>query len=323
MSSDDYYPFSIVKAWNILCEAVRERVIFYNNVADFNVPVIDDVPAARRISSMIPTIRNRIISLVEYSLDWRNFGKWDALAGFGSISKPESEFYKSWQIDGYAFLGKAPYLPYRRHSLSAFIHAASEIVRQAVRYPAMQFSSSPSGKGFIFDATASAEFLETGEKFSGTWLDEGNIDTGSGVFIISDLTLYQRGIFRGQWHNIHWFYRPGKANRGGYHLPQLRGNGYIRSHVTAKKFRQPNRGVEEADLGIQTFRMDFDSGSADGYFDVSAVSNWCSEIYNETDASVVQGWVTVNLDLDKQLLLTAENFPVLPYKFLCDQRSLL
>ena len=137
-------PRPLEEAWNILCDALEERMDHYGFQIDR--ATIPRVPRKPFQSFNLSAMRNLIISMVKCSFNPQKFGMWcnfsDSELFMNSCGDRRGAFFDDFQIDAGAFHRRSPpVVPSLRHTISQFILAAGQIIDRAIIYPRPAFSS--------------------------------------------------------------------------------------------------------------------------------------------------------------------------------------
>ena len=79
-------PCSIVSAWNIFFEALKERSDFYGmTFVENEIHPLPEVPCAIAIGGMLSNARSLMIRLIQSSLNWKKFNTFMPLDGLGYV----------------------------------------------------------------------------------------------------------------------------------------------------------------------------------------------------------------------------------------------
>ncbi|MBE6355795.1 MAG: hypothetical protein E7058_01625 [Lentisphaerae bacterium] len=324
-------PRSIVEAWNILCEALNERMEFYGySGGSYRYSPIPAVPcrrAGRKIRDMIPEIRAMICRMVGISYDWTASGSWVSDPCFSVPEDPEDPLFAGSGVDGLAFFSTPETLPACRHVSSEFIKAAAGVLDFAVRYPVpMLCEKPPNVAGFGVSALLAAESFENGSVLRGTSLDDG-------VLVLPDdmrplvnvswniLARWDKDVGRERAYNHRLVYhgagREIGNNRVSYRLPYLYGKCGIRvdAHVKCRTVL-PGEAEKVIDLDRQEFTIDFSTGLGDDKLDFSRASPEISDAWNcREDDPAVRRSVLLYID-QMEVKIGTDNFAPLKYKFI-------
>lgn len=320
-------PRSLVEAWNILCEAVNERMEFYGiekiNRQFFPLPQLPCTRSGREIRNMLAFMREVICELVKYSWDWRQSGLWsENPAGFGRPSAPDHPLFEACKADGFAFFRTPEKVPSYRHSSSDFIRAAAGVLDFAVRYPAPKIGDTAPAFGFGFSARLEAESFIDGKHYSGYSQENGALQLPSnmsslGVVSLSTICRWIKGVGRARAYNYRCVYCGAGTMGRDYRMPLLFGSGQMRTKMFVQ-YRSGLAGESEKriELDPQEFTLRFDTGESEKTLDLSRIAPEISSIWNRDDSvPATSGSAVLNFD-SPAVKITAENFERLTYKYM-------
>lgn len=317
-------PVSIVTAWNILCEALWERMEFYGiNKEKWRFGQVRQVPCKVKnnmngIESMIPSMRQAIFHMLGNSFDPDNLGKWVDMPYEDSAQNDiDDPVYSSADIDRHAFFGKPGTVPSHRHTASEFIKAAAKLVNDKIRYPLpmRDLGNIPNLKGFYVDCDMHVYMYTDDSTKYGRFSEVGNIDMADNALLRTDLADHWKDKYRGKCYNHRWFYKPSSAIPGKAGCPLLRGVGKVRSTVSASCYRD---GVNHVIFSEnQEFDMDFAAGCATKEIDFSPASDMIEHVLDNNNwENKITAHITGNWGTDIMMLLNKENFPETNYKYM-------
>lgn len=314
-------PVSVVTAWNALCEAVWERIDFYqfsdNRIT--NVELLPPVPSLRSgqrtIRDMIPAMQNIISLMLGCSFDPAGLGKWTPAISSPSKPNQNNPLFFADGFDPYAFFMKPEHLPSYRHGISDFISAAARIVNDKIRYPLPTAGSDSSAKtGFMVDCELYLKNYASGTEVRSSWLGNGGIHAENYAGIITNLYLaaWQKNTYRGRSYDHRWYYFPTECRYGTtpYTQPVLSGTGKLRSQVSAI-WRS-----SEIFSNTQEFTIDFATNRALNKIDFSPAADMVNKVLNEEIEDANSAFVTASWIRQCEILLNEENFPKLNYKYI-------
>ena len=318
-------PRSIVEMWNILCEAVWERLDFFGiSRENLSFDRISGVPCRKNIlNQYIPGMTGAVRELIFASFDPRKIGQWCDLSewpwtGSNDFQHPHGAFWEIAGADGYAFYRTAPYLPFPRHTMSQWMMAAAKVLNDVVRYPRPSFNLRGD---ILLDGELEAEDFYNHRTYHASLAEAISIPISNrnGSLSVDGLSLAQwrSSVGRGRLLNMRWRYM-GPVTVSGYNrsylTPQLRGVFRVRSHVSMTHYENWTE-KNTYNAGVQTFDVDAVSGTASGYIDVSAASTAVDSTYNSGSQS---GYSQADVEIGhsgQEILLAGENFQPLPYTY--------
>lgn len=317
---------TIREAWEILFEAVSERLEFFG-MDDVPLRKLPPRPVSRNheMPEYLEEMRYAVYVLVRTSFDPAWFGQWTDLdtSHFLSAQSPEGEFFTAHGVDGYAFYRQNPSdRPSLRHTLSDFIQASAKMINDTVLYPMPQFSR----PGFCLDGKLQVkDLLDGGEKsgdFSAGFIGVEN-ENGALDIYPRDLAVWKEDLGSGKAYGHCWHYA-GKGEkisfpgRGipGYILPELQGSALLRSHIKSS-YGENYEGKETLIDRDDEYVMDFSTGYAAEKIDLSAAEIRVNDVLN-SDSETAGAWYRwVNFQHSgNEIKLHRENFKQLPYKYL-------
>ena len=327
----DERPRPIHEAWNILCDAVEERIEAFKIVwgSDYLLPRVPE-PPFYKTKFDVSGLRGKIITLIKYSFFPPWFGNWcDLSVDNLGIDRPDGEFYRQLGINSYAFFCTAGSDgPNFKYSLNNFIHAAAEIVNNAIIYPLPGRENSDRA-GFLLDADLELETFEPAYSWKGRYSSNGQkvvyLDDATIMAYPYQLVFYLQKNGRSRASNLRWKYcKAGELMKNPspfpYYNPVLLGKGKLRmgsTHFTCTDPEAEDRYQKKV-LDSEEFVIDFPTGLADKEIDVSGVQKWISRYWNfpvEEDLPDI----IYRVILEKaavQIMLQRENFPAVNYKYL-------
>lgn len=317
-------PRPIAEAWNILCDAVWERLDFYG-IRDLGAEFhrLPTVPCLKAPSlTMIDRMRAAIRELVQASFDMRLIGGWSTPgewldSGHEHFDDPRGSFWETFGADGHAFWGRAPSLPYRRHTFSRWVAAAAKVLNDAVRYPRCGFDMD-----FCEDGTLECDDFVTGNHTSARMSDGAilTVHNRFGTVIVngSVIAVWERYCGRGRCLDHHWRYGGRTAVHGfsaDYLTMPLTGEVSVRSAITLEH-SEDRYPVARFAVGTRQFTLGTTAGAVSENFDLSAVSSAAAEIYRSDSESSPYSRAEITIShADRQLLITEANLQPLPYTY--------
>lgn len=329
----DERPRPLHEAWNILCDAIAERIDAFQIEweDDYQLPRLPSAPFEKRVfSDYVSMLRSRIITLIQYSFFPPWFGRWsDLQIDKLGIDRPDGEFYRELGIDGYAFFMRSGSdAPQYKYSLNNFIHAAAEVINKAVVYP-LPGKENRERAGFLLDADLEVEVFDPVYHWSGKFSD-----SGQKTVYLDDIALmtypYQPVFYlqkrgRTRARNLRWKY----CKAGGtvksvspfyYRNPVLSGTCKLLMERTDFSYTDPesSAGYTIVALPAKEFVIDFETGEAREKVDLSGVQKKISEYWNLTDSTSLYNTI-YRVILERagvKIMLERENFPAINYKYL-------
>lgn len=319
-------PRPVPAAWNILCDAVNERLEYFGMSDQYFFDHIAPVPAVRT-ALPVDKMQQALKSMADNTFAPQMFGQWYDTGRLISLSDPAADVFSRWGIDGSAFLMSNPAAgPHWKHSISDFIRAAGKLLDKVLLYPLPRFNqlaySNAPAQGVVIESFIHVEGFVSGSSASGTF--RGNygllLDEDSGVTVNSLIPVKLIShLGRGRSDGQRWVYdgageyiRTRRYSR--YRLPILRGKAEIRSDNTLTISRDGETTV--INQGMENFVMDFDSGKAEKEFDLSVIAETVADIWENRG-----NYYRASVDLTTgtpEILLKKDNFPELPYKYVSD-----
>ena len=314
-------PVSVVTAWNTLCEAVWERMEFYqfSGTRINNVELLPPIPSQRStqrtIRAMIPAMQNIISRLLGCSFDPAKLGKWSAAIVAPSKPNQDDPLFFADGFDPYAFFLKPEYLPSYRHGISDFISAAARIVNDKIRYPLPTAGSDSSAKtGFMVECDLYLKNYTSNTEIHSSWLGNGGIHAENDAGIITNLFLaaWFQDKYCGRSYHHRWYYFPTECRyeRTPYVQPVLSGTGKLRSQVSASWHGG------EIFSNTQEFTIDFAQNRALNEIDFSPAADNVRKVLNGEITDSNNAFVTASWIKQCEIFLDEGNFPKLNYKYM-------
>lgn len=317
-------PVSIVTAWNTLCEALWERMEFYQIELEYlySFGKLPEVPceqkrnvASSNIGGQIPEMRKTIQAMLDSSFDPAWFGEWVEIGDRLDDQKDniDNPVYDIEGFDRYAFFREPQTIPSYKHTTSEFIKAAARLINEKIVYPRPVWRrSGDHDYSFWVDCDLYIhDFTNNSSKY-GRWSVDGDLILPDGYYLNkSDLAVrhkYWSFDFAAKSYNHRWHYTPGRSPIEAQHqLPLLKGRGgKIRYQVSATNIFEEYQEVE----------MDFDSGLAVENIDFSKASSEIEKLLNRNDEIIGQAVIQGHWYGEKYILLNKENFPKPNYKYM-------
>lgn len=330
-------PRPLEEAWNILCDALEERMDHYGFQIDR--ATIPRVPRKPFQSFNLSAMRNLIISMVKCSFNPQKFGMWcnfsDSELFMNSCGDRRGAFFDDFQIDAGAFHRRSPpVVPSLRHTISQFILAAGQIIDRAIIYPRPAFSST--SYGFVFDADLQLETFSPALTLTGKFSLDGALraegeykgsykNVYSGRYTLAECSCFGRCRAR----NLHWSYCRGgelmpfsdTGGYGSYICPVLSGKAEISTdgdRIGVPDFSKQDEPYSYTDLGPLEFEVDFESGCSANY-DFSVRQSDINQVWNSDDDLEKLESRTLSADFyfkNRFIRLYKENYPEPSYKYL-------
>lgn len=327
----DERPRPIHETWNILCDAIEERIGAFRIDWDeeYLPPRLPAVPFSKTKFD-VSGLRGKIITLIKYSFFPPWFGKWSDLRidNLG-IDRPDGEFYRELGIDGNAFFMRAgENVPSRKYSLNNFIHAAAKVVNDALLYP-LPGKENSDRAGFLLDADLELHTFDPDYHWKGQYSTNGQRVVYIGDHTVTTypylLVYYLKDAGRTRAWNLCWKYaNAGKliksASPFSYYSPALQGSGKLRMGKSSFSITDPDTEERywQETVPAQEFSIDFETGHANRKVDISAVQKRISDYWNlNVDDTRYNNIYRVILERSTvQIMLQRENFPAINYKYL-------
>ena len=335
-------PIPYVKAWNVLCDAVWERLDFYGlNRDNYHFDKLPPVPCKYKkydaVSYRHHEMRTAIVALIRHSFDPAQFGEWVLMPNFlerrngynyREVEDPTSSFYIAAEIDGRAFLNEPLSVPSRRHTASEFIKAAAKLVNDKIVYPGPgQGRRIDSG----FTVNCDMEYIQyhgdgTVTHLAKNWGDNGGKDIVHGYGktelvrcnkeYVHELVGYIEAV-RYRSFNHRWTYFSGKHDSQTCIFPELTGIGKLRYPVSASVYKSNGGTTDVLPNEIREVDIDFNTGCAVEIIDFSKISNEIKDMWDNGYKTWENGSVSADLgEIEAQILLNKENFPEINYKYM-------
>lgn len=329
-------PRPLEAVWNILCDALEERMDAYG--FQYDRAAMPRVPNRPFQQLPVAAMRNLIISMVRCSFNPQKLGTWcditDTEMHMYSSLFFDGDFYENFGIDGYAFFRHAPpVVPSYHHTISQFVLAAGQIIDRAILYPRPVFYDSERF-GFVFDGDLQLETFSPAATIYGKYSSdgplraEGEYKGDHGWVYSSPLTLASCSEFgRSRARNLHWSYNragelmPITSDHESYICPVLLGKAGIKSvddTISAPDFSDPDKESLETGSGTLEFEIDFETGVS-GNYDLSARQSDIDGVWNSNDdleARRSRSFYANFCFKERFVKLNKENFPEINYKYL-------